>query len=278
MSITEDAPTRIRRGAPGRRGMRNTPMRNAGTAAGVAAAALSAALLAGCGSAAGDDADRTSADPAAGTATTPEDGAQPQAVGYTSVARGTPVRVREPDGVLLGDPDAAVTVDAYEDFLCPACARFEKLYGADMADAVSNGSIAVQYHMLNFLDSASASGDYSTRASAAALCVARSGDGELYSQFHSALYQPQVQPVEDGTSDLSDGQLADVARQLGASDDTVGCIADGAEVDEAADRALQSTRRLGRASGGRVSTPTLMNGDRTIDIDEPGWLGRLTGR
>lgn len=256
-------------------------MRRIGIPAGVVAAGVATMLLAGCGSTGDAESGGTPSDgvPSDGA---PSDGADstvpdaPQAVGYASVDPGTPVRVDEPAGVLLGDPDAPVTVDAYEDFLCPACAQFEKLYGTDVAEAVSDGSLAVRYRMLNFLDPASSSGDYSTRASAAALCVAGTGDGELYAKFHSALYQPQVQPVENGSSDLSDVQLADVAKQVGVADGTARCISDGAGAGDAGGRAQQSTQRLGRVSDGRVSTPTIMDGDEKIDINDEGWLDRLT--
>src|SRR5699024_1961744 len=95
--------------------------------------------------------------------------------------------------------------------------------------AIDNGDLAVRYHMLNFLNRSSASGDYSTRAAGAALCVAETGDGELFSKFHSTLFQQGTQPRENGSSDLSNEQLADVAKQVGADDGVAQCISDGAK-------------------------------------------------
>ncbi len=201
-----------------------------------------------------------------------------QAEGYGSVKDGTPVKIIDSGGVLLGNPDAPVKIDAYEDFLCPACAMFEHQFGGAVNQAIDNGSMAVQYHMLDFLNKYSATGDYSTRAAGAALCVAESGDGALFSKFHSALFQDGVQPEENGSEDLSNSQLSDVAKQVGADDTVVSCIADGTKVDAAKSGAQQSMQSLSDKSGGQVSTPTVMHGDQKVNIQSADWIKQLTGQ
>ncbi|PND50502.1 thioredoxin domain-containing protein, partial [Rhodococcus sp. ENV425] len=124
--------------------------------------------------------------------------------GYGTV-QNTAVQVElQDDGVIvLGLPDAATTIDLFEDPLCPYCAELEHKHGQELAQAVDAGDVAVRYHMLAFLDQLSASGDYSTRAVAAGQCVAQTGDATAFSAFHAALLSPENQPAERSDSDLT---------------------------------------------------------------------------
>lgn len=133
----------------------------------------------------------------------------PQNDGYGSVQSSeVAVTVQDNGVVLLGKPSAATTIDLFEDPLCPACAALEHLSGQALAAAVDNGDVAVRYHMLNFLNRASGSGDYSTRAGAALLCVAQGGDAIAYSAFHNKLFATDTQPAEGGSSDHTNDDLA----------------------------------------------------------------------
>jgi len=58
--------------------------------------------------------------------------------------------------VHVGAPNAPVTLNVYEDFTCPICGQFEGVYGQQLAQAQDQGKTAVDYHMLDFLDSRSA--------------------------------------------------------------------------------------------------------------------------
>jgi len=70
----------------------------------------------------------------------------------------------EGDGVVVGD--GPVQVDAYIDFLCPFCRRFEVSSGPTLTALVTGHQIRIAYHPMNFLDQASTT-RYSTRAAAA---------------------------------------------------------------------------------------------------------------
>ncbi|GAB2920602.1 hypothetical protein GCM10027047_17500 [Rhodococcus aerolatus] len=178
--------------------------------------------------------------------------------------------------IVVGRTDAPVTLDVYEDALCPVCAQFEQRDGARVAAALDAGSIQVRYHLLNFLNSRSASGDYSTRAAAAALAVARDGSGSAFPEFHSALFLPTTQPKEQAATDLSNAQLADLAARQGASAAAQEQISSGSLVPEAAAAAQAGEQSL-TASGNDVATPTILDGARKVDISNPGWLQSLTG-
>lgn len=198
-----------------------------------------------------------------------------------TVDYGTPtaadVQVMNNGVIRSGDLDAPVTLDVYEDFMCPACAIFEAQSGAEMSQAVDDGKIAVRFHSLNFLDKSSASGDYSTRASAGAQCIAETGDRDAFDAFHSQLFAQGVQPQEGGTEDHTNEQLAEMAKDGGANDAAVQCITDGSEADTAKQSAEFSTNELSQKTGGQVSTPSVFNGGDKVDWNNPSWLADIIG-
>jgi protein-disulfide isomerase len=115
-------------------------------------------------------------------------------------------------GFALGSPDAPVTVDLYEDFLCPACARFEDAAGPELREMAAEGRVRVVYRPFAFLDGYSTT-RYSTRALNAAACAADEG---RFVEMHDRLYR--VQPPEGGPG-LSDDRLVAVGAAAGATGD-----------------------------------------------------------
>ena len=59
----------------------------------------------------------------------------------------------EGDGVVVGP--GPVRIDAFIDFLCPFCKRFELSSGPTLAGLVADGLASLVYHPMNFLDAAS---------------------------------------------------------------------------------------------------------------------------
>ncbi len=110
------------------------------------------------------------------------------------------------DGVAVGH--GPVRVDAFIDFLCPFCRRFELSSGPALAGLVADGLVSLAYHPMNFLDAASTT-NYSTRAAAASGCAA---DGGRFVQYAHALFASQ--PPEGGPG-LSDTELAGIGRAVG---------------------------------------------------------------
>jgi len=88
------------------------------------------------------------------------------------------------------NPKAVVTF--YEDFLCPACGNFERTFGPTVSKLIDVGAIAADYSMVAILDN-SKNQNYSSRAGAAALCVADESI-DAFRRFHSALYSADIQP------------------------------------------------------------------------------------
>ncbi|MEU2000335.1 DsbA family protein [Rhodococcus sp. NPDC019627] len=200
---------------------------------------------------------------------------KPRNDGYGGV-QNSEVRVAVEDNgvVLLGRPDAATTIDLFEDPMCPYCAELENKNGQELAKAVDDGKVAVRYHILNFLNRLSASGDYSTRAVAASQCVAATGDASVYSDFHAALFAPENQPAENGDSDHSNEELAQMARDAGASDEAAQCITTGAKVEQAAIDAEAGRQAL--SASGATGTPAVVQDGTVIDaLSNENWVSQL---
>jgi protein-disulfide isomerase len=127
------------------------------------------------------------------------------------------------DGVVVGD--GPVRVDAFIDFLCPFCRRFELSAGPDLAGLVADGLISLVYHPMNFLDHASTT-NYSTRAAAASGCAADQG---LFPDYAHALFVDQ--PPEGGPG-LSDAELVALGDAVGLADAAfAGCVSAGRYLD-----------------------------------------------
>lgn len=122
----------------------------------------------------------------------------------------------------VGSDDAAVTVDLYYDYMCPACGAFEAANGEELTGLVEDGTVRVELHPMNFLDPTSNGTDYSTRAANAIATVADAAPGAVW-DFHSALYANQP---EEGTEGLSDAEIAGIAEDVGVPADVVDRFAD----------------------------------------------------
>jgi protein-disulfide isomerase len=129
----------------------------------------------------------------------------------------------EGDGVMIGH--GPVRVDAFIDFLCPFCQRFELSAGSTLTDLVSGGQVSLVYHPMNFLDEASTT-NYSTRAAAASGCAADQG---RFAEYAHALFVNQ--PPEGGPG-LTDAELAGLGGAAGLDVAAfTGCVSDGPYLD-----------------------------------------------
>ncbi|MGD9526456.1 MAG: DsbA family protein [Dehalococcoidia bacterium] len=173
--------------------------------------------------------------------------------------------------ITMGNTSAPVTLDIYEDYLCPACKIFNDRDHDDITTALNEGKIAVRYHPLGFLNSLSSPPGYSTRAANAALCAAQAG---IFPAYHDKLFAEQ--PAEGGPG-LSDAQLVAFGTELGAPAGFERCVTTG---PHAADIGAQTKKAISDPNlqtNGTFGTPTVAVGGKKIVIASAGWLADVTG-
>jgi serine/threonine protein kinase, bacterial len=179
------------------------------------------------------------------------------------------------DGVSVGSEAAPITIDVFNEPMCPPCGSFIRSFATDIDTAVNNKKLAVRYHLLNFLDDKSHSKNYSTRAVAATYCAAGQNDPKVYTAFYSGLFASSFQPQEGGAEDRTDSELAQLAKTVDADANAIACIKSGDEVSTAKAKAASAATSLSgfNASG----TPFVWDGKKSVNYQDPGWLTRLIG-
>jgi protein-disulfide isomerase len=99
----------------------------------------------------------------------------------------TPAALPETDGLSMGDPNAAATIEVFEDFQCPACRRFtESTEPLIIENLVSTGNARYVFHHYPFLDgNGVGSIGESDQAANAAMCA---NEQDKFWEMHSILF------------------------------------------------------------------------------------------
>ena len=172
------------------------------------------------------------------------------------------------DGVVVtaGQASAPVTIDVYEDFLCPFCERFETRNADALTAALNEGKVKVNYHALNILDARTTPPGYSTLAANAALCAVPAG---IWPAYHARLFAEQ--PAE-GSAGLTAAQLSNIGTELGAGSAFTQCVEGNgnAAAITAATEAASANPAL--QTDGQFGTPTIAVGGHKIDVSDSDWL------
>lgn len=135
----------------------------------------------------------------------------------------TPGNLSSTGAMLVGPSAAPVTLEVYLDYMCPACGRFEKANNAEIDRLIKAGTVRLEMRPISFLDKQSQGTRYSTRAANAVATVVDKAPGSVWA-LTTALYAHQP---EEGSTGLTDGQIADLARDVGISEDVVGAFGAG---------------------------------------------------
>jgi protein-disulfide isomerase len=111
----------------------------------------------------------------------------PQLQPVDEIVTVTPAALPQADGLSLGDPNAPVTIDVFEDFQCPACKSFtENTEPLVIQDLVATGKARYVFHNYSFLDGSGAGNNgESDRAANAAMCAS---EQDKFWDMHSILY------------------------------------------------------------------------------------------
>lgn len=178
----------------------------------------------------------------------------PQIRSVGEIVTVTPATLPDADGLSLGDPDAAVTIDVFEDFQCPACQRFtESVEPLVIQNLVADGRARYVFHNYPFLDGngAGSSGE-SDQAANAAMCA---NEQDRFWEMHSILY---ANLGGENRGAFSNRRLQAMAESIGLDMDTFNaCFAENRYEEE-----IQADFELGQQMG-VTGTPTVfVNGVR----------------
>ena len=175
--------------------------------------------------------------------------------------------------VTAGQANAPVTVDVYEDYLCPYCERFETRSADDITAALNEGKVKVNYHALNILDSRTTPPGYSTLAANAALCAVQAN---IWPAYHAKLFAEQ--PAE-GSAGLTAAELTKVGTDLGAGPDFGTCVAANANAAAISSATDAASANPALQTDGQFGTPTVAVGGQKVDVSDSDWLSSaLAGR
>ena len=122
-----------------------------------------------------------------------------------------PVSLPNPNGQSLGDPNAAVSIDVFEDFQCPACQYFsESVEPLVVQYLIETGKAKYTYHNYPFIDGDGAgNGGESDQASNAAMCAA---EQDMFWEMKAIIYANWNGENQGGLSNL---RLEAMAEKIG---------------------------------------------------------------
>jgi protein-disulfide isomerase len=113
------------------------------------------------------------------------------------------------NGTTMGDPNAPVRIDVFEDFQCPACQYYSENIEHQVIDnLITPGKVYYVFHNYPFLDDRAATKE-SDQAANASMCAADQG---RFWDYHQMLY---ANWKGENEGNLSDKRLTAFAESLG---------------------------------------------------------------
>lgn len=162
------------------------------------------------------------------------------------------------DGTAMGDPDAPVLIEVYEDFQCPAC----RIYSNEVEplvteNHVANGEVYYVFRQYPFLDDRAPSKE-SDQAANASMCAAEQG---RFWDYHDILF---ANWNGENQGSFSDKRLLAFAEALGLDTETfTACFEENRYQDQ-----IQADLAAGNAAGVQGTPSVLVNGE----IVRPGYV------
>jgi protein-disulfide isomerase len=166
----------------------------------------------------------------------------------------TPAALPNADGLSLGDPNAPVTIDVFEDFQCSACMRFtQNIEPLVIQNLVATGQARYVFHNYPFLDGNGAgSNGESDQAASAAMCAS---EQDKFWEMHSILY---ANWNGENRGAFSTRRLQAMAESIGLDMDAFNSCFSSKEYE--AD--IQADFDLGRQMGVSGTPTVFVNGQR----------------
>jgi len=181
--------------------------------------------------------------------------------------------------VTVGAPGAPVTLDVYEDFLCPVCGQFEQVYGDQVRQAVTAGGLAGPQHVGELPRAPPGPPRDSLAAASAAPPVAGTAPRAVTPSPASRSGPPATQAGPRPCAP----QLDALATALGVPKGRVADALSAHTYDAAVQASLQKaavdpTLQQNTSAGSGFGTPTVVYDGRLLDITNPDWLSALLPR
>lgn len=122
----------------------------------------------------------------------------------------------------LGAPEDSgkPVLELHLDFMCPFCGQFDGMNADDLQTLVDDEDVTLHLVPRRLLDQQSTTGDYSTRAANALVCVYED-DPDNALAFSKLMFENQ--PAE-GSAGLTNEEIFAFAEQAGASEAVQGCM------------------------------------------------------
>ncbi len=141
---------------------------------------------------------------------------QPQLKSVGTIITVTPINLPASNGLSLGDANALVLIDVFEDFQCPACQYFtESIEPLVIQNLVANGKARYVFHNYPFIDGAGAqNGGESDQAANASLCA--NAQGKFW-EMHAILY---ANWKGENQGNFSSDRLKAMAKNIGLDTNT----------------------------------------------------------
>jgi protein-disulfide isomerase len=165
------------------------------------------------------------------------------------------------DGRAMGNPDASIVIEVYEDFQCPACANYSNRVERGIEEKyIASGEVYYIFRHFPFIDNR-AQGNESDQAASASMCAADQGS---FWEYHDILF---ANWTGENQGAFSDRRLIAFAEALGLDLETfTDCFQEREKMDEI------NADYLGGIERGVNGTPTVfING---VDIS-PGFVPSL---
>ncbi|MBI1839198.1 MAG: DsbA family protein [Candidatus Colwellbacteria bacterium] len=116
--------------------------------------------------------------------------------------------------VILGDPNAPVSIVEYGDYQCPFCGRFfSTIEDKVRKDYIASGKAKMVYKDLIIIDSFISGGHESTDAALAVNCAA---EGEKFWEYHDAVFAVEIgDGNKENSGNLTKEMFLNIAEKLG---------------------------------------------------------------
>lgn len=151
----------------------------------------------------------------------------------------SPKELPNPQGTALGDPNAPVRIDVFEDFQCPSC----QIYTANIevqviSELVSTGQAYYVFRHYPFLDDRSATKE-SDQAAYASLCAA---EQERFWEYHDIIY---ANMEGENAGAFTDRRLVAFAEALDLDMDAFNACFDAKKYKSQVDQDIKDALALG---------------------------------